>query len=323
MSPDPAVPYPIIEIQPDWVLEPEAMGSKDKFWFRGDDGPERLFKFPQRNTGQHWSEKIAAEVADHLGILHARVELALFPGVRGSGGRLPYFAPGLREFAWVQGSATESFARKGRELIHGNQILAGQVLGYNPSQRFRQSDHTLANIFLGLERAFVSADSAKHAKKWMADYLVLDALIGNTDRHHENWGILRKRTESGWQGMLAPTFDHASSLGRELVDDSAGKCRRRLLAEGRMAQYAEKAPGAIFWQATDKHGVSPLELVRRATALHPELFGPALKRLAKLDRAMLQGIVQRVPTDWMSELARDFAVELMCYTLEQLRRIAL
>lgn len=155
----------------------------------------------------------------------------------------------------------------------------------------------------------------------MADYLMLDALIGNTDRHHENWGILRKRTESGWQGMLAPTFDHASSLGRELVDDSAGKCRRHLLAEGRLAHYAEKAPGAIFWEATDRHGVSPLELVRRATALHPELFSHALKRLAKLDRATLQGIVQRVPTDWMSELARDFAVELMCYTLEQLRMI--
>jgi len=301
MTQAPANPYPIIEIQPDWVLEPEAMGSKDKFWFRDDDGPEWLFKFPQANTGQHWSEKIAAEVADQLDILHARVELALFQDVRGS--------------------ATESFARDGRELVHGNQVMAGSVLGYDPGKQFRQSDHTLENILLSLERIFLSADARKRAKEQLADYLVLDALIGNTDRHHENWGILRKRTESGWLGWMAPTFDHASSLGRELVDDSAGKCRRRLLAEGRMAQYAEKAPGAIFWQATDKHGISPLELVRCAAALHPELFGPALKRLVKLDRATLQGIVRRVPIDWMSELARDFAVELMCYTLEQLRRI--
>ncbi|MDZ4252077.1 MAG: HipA domain-containing protein [Sulfuritalea sp.] len=172
-----------------------------------------------------------------------------------------------------------------------------------------------------LERIFLSADARKRAKEQLADYLVLDALIGNTDRHHENWGVLRKRTERGWQGMLAPTFDHASSLGRELVDDSAGKCRRRLLAEGRLANYAERAPGAIFWQATDKHGISPLELVRRAAALHPELFGAALKRMEKLNRATLQVIVQRVPLDWMSELARNFAIELMCYTLEQLRRI--
>jgi HipA-like protein len=253
------------------------------------------------NTGQHWSEKIAAEVADRLDILHARVELAVFMGVRGT--------------------ATESFAREGRELYHGNQIMAGYVLDYDPGKRFGHSEHTLENIFLALERAFASEDGGRRAKETMAEYLVLDALIGNTDRHHENWGILRKRTKGGWLGMLAPTFDHASSLGRELVDDSAGKCRRRLLAEGRLAQYAEKAPGAIFWHGDDKHGISPLELVRRASALYPELFGPALNGLEKLDRGLLREIVQRVPADWISELARDFAVELMCYTLEQLRKI--
>lgn len=141
MTQTPAAPYLIKEIQPDWVLEAEAMGSKDKFWFRGDDGPEWLFKFPQPNTGQHWSEKIAAEVADQLDILHARVELAFFQGVRGSGDRRPYSSPGLMKFAWVRGSATESFAREGRELVHGNQILAGQVLGYNPSQRSAIGSH--------------------------------------------------------------------------------------------------------------------------------------------------------------------------------------
>ncbi len=28
--------YPIFEIRPEWVLEPEAMGSKEKFWYRSD-----------------------------------------------------------------------------------------------------------------------------------------------------------------------------------------------------------------------------------------------------------------------------------------------
>lgn len=297
----PQADYYVIEIQPDWVLEPEAMGSKDKFWFHGEPGPEWLFKYPQPNTGQHWSEKIAAEVADRLDFLHARVELAVFQRTRGS--------------------ATESFAREGRELYHGNQIMAGHVLGYDPGKTFGHSGHTLENIFLAMERSFASEDGARRAKERIAEYLVLDALIGNTDRHHENWGILRKRTEGGWFGALAPTFDHASSLGRELVDDSAGKCRRRLLAEGRLAQYAEKAPGAIFWRADNRHGTSPLELVRRASALHPGLFGPALKALEKLDRGALWEIVARVPADWMSDLAQKFAVELMCYTLEQLRKI--
>ena len=105
-------PYPIVKVEPQWVLETEAMGSKDKFWFRrpGPGEGDWLFKYPQPNTGQHWAEKIAAEVAAKLGIFHAVVELAIFQNERGS--------------------ATESFARVGRELFHGNQALRGKVLQF-------------------------------------------------------------------------------------------------------------------------------------------------------------------------------------------------
>ncbi len=295
-------PYPIFEIEPEWVLEPEGMGSKEKFWYRAKDGePEWLFKFPQENTGQHWSEKIAAEVARCMDVLHARVELAVFQGVRGS--------------------ATESFARDGRNLFHGNQMLAGKVLGYDHTKKFRQSDHTLENIFTAIERTFTTPEGRRKAKVRMAEYILLDAVIGNTDRHHENWGILRKRVGDKWQGLLAPTFDHASSLGRELLDVSEAKCRKRLLAEGRVGDYSEKAPGAIFWDKADKRGLSPLNLVRRAALLHPDLFKTALARVGRLNRSLLTGISAQVPEGWMTPLAREFAVELMCYNVEELKKL--
>jgi hypothetical protein len=296
--------YPILLIQPEWVLEDEAMGSKQKFWFRRlDDGADWLFKYPQPNTDQHWAEKIAAEIAEELEILHAKVELALFDGVRGS--------------------ATESFAREGRELYHGNQVLAGQVLGYDPAKKFRQSSHTMANIFAALNRVFRRPETATAAKIRIADYLVLDALIGNTDRHHENWGILVKRTPRGMTGIVAPSFDHASSLGRELLDDTRGKCRLRILKENRIGPYAENAPGAIYWDEGDNRAVSPLELVRRAARLHPDLFRRAFALLDKLERASLERIVARIPEGWMSDAARQFAIELTCYNLKQLKEIAL
>lgn len=295
--------YSIFEILPEWVLEKEAMGSKDKFWYRAKDGePEWLFKFPQPNTGQHWAEKIAAEVARCMDVLHGVVELAVFQGTRGS--------------------ATESFARAGRNLFHGNQMLAGKVLGYDPSKEFRQCDHTLENILLAVERTFTKDEGRHRAKVQLAGYFVLDAVIGNTDRHHENWGILLRRVGDGWQGWVAPTFDHASSLGRELLDGGEGKSRKRILEQRRIGQYAEKAPGAIFWDKNDRRGVSPLELIRRAAPLHPDLFKSGLAKLAKLERPLLEGIVERVPRDWMTPLAREFAVALMCYNVEELRKIA-
>lgn len=297
-------PYKVLTIQPEWVLEPEALGSKEKFWCRW---PEKkvswLFKYCQPNTGQHWAEKIAAEIADILGILHADVELALFKGERGS--------------------LSKSFARRGRSLFHGNQILAGKVFGYKPDRRFRQSDHTLANIFRALELGFVTPESARKAKAQLAGYLVLDALIGNTDRHHENWGILLRMTRGGWEGIVAPTFDHASSLGRELLDQGQGKSRQRLLDLKKVGGYVEKARGAIFWDAEDPHGLSPLELVRRSSRQDVQLFATPLRRLDRLDRTSIESIVNRVPDDWMTPVARQFAVELMCYSLKELQEILL
>ena len=106
------------------------------------------------------------------------------------------------------------------------------------------------------------------------------------------------------------------------MDEGAGRSRERVLKEGRLAQYAEKARGAIYWEATDRRGVSPLELVRRAAIMHPGLFDRALRRLTRIDRAALEYVVTRVPEGWMSGLSRTFAVELMCYTLQELMRIA-
>jgi hypothetical protein len=48
---------------------------------------------------------------------------------------------------------------------------------------------------------------------------MLDALIGNTDRHHENWGLVLQGTSDHQDLRLAPTFDHASSLGRNETDE--------------------------------------------------------------------------------------------------------
>ena len=45
--------YPILQIQPEWVLEPEDMGNKEKFWYRppGENQVDCLFKRPRPGTG--------------------------------------------------------------------------------------------------------------------------------------------------------------------------------------------------------------------------------------------------------------------------------
>ena len=290
--------FPICKVQPQWVLDDEAMGTKSKFWYREPGvGVEWLFKYPQENTGQHWAEKLAAEAADILHIPHGRIELAEFEG--------------------TYGSATESFAREGRELRHGNEVLATTVFDYDPKQRFRQSRHTLDNIWSALDSVFLRPESARRAKLRFAEYAMLDALIGNTDRHHENWGLLVRRVGDGFRGFLAPSFDHASSLGRELLDER----RDKLLAAGRVGDYSERGRGGVYWAEHEIPGPSPLALIRRATDRYPEFFHPGLAKLKHLREGDFETLVGRVPAAWMSSSAREFAIALMNYNLAQLRGI--
>lgn len=292
-------PYPVAMIEPIWAREQEDMGSKPKFWYSDDSDRRWLFKIPRRGTGEHWAEKIAAEVAATLNIAHARVELAQFNRRRGS--------------------ATESFARRrSRYLYHGNQLLARIFSNnYDPDKTFQNSSHTLRNIWLALDVVF--RKTANRAKENITEYLVLDALIGNTDRHHENWALLRRPVMNRWKWFVAPSYDHASSLGRELPNER----RNRLLAEERVGRYSEKARGGIYWSEGDRHAPSPLELVRQAHEYYPTLFAPALRKLEKMGDDAMTDIVSRIPEDWMTPSSRTFALELMRYNMNQLRRLGL
>ena len=288
-------PYPIIEVKPEWIVNPEDMGTKKKVWYHEPGNKTKwLFKHPRPNTGEHWAEKIAAEVASGIGVNHAKVELA--------------------EFQDTRGSVTESFARGGRILWHGNQILEIAIGGYSLEKEFRSSQHTLENILKVMKNFFVKPETARRAEQTIAEYMVLDALIGNTDRHHENWGILAQRKSNDWGMFVAPSFDHASSLGRELLD----KRRNQYLEENRIGDYVEKGRGAIYWTENEHRAPSPLELVRRATHKYPEFFHSIGMKLAKIDEHIFEQRVNQIPSDWMSQSERKFAIALMRYNYAQL-----
>ena len=292
-------PYPITRIQPGWLPVREHMGTKRKFWYHDPrDQTDWLFKYPRPNTGEHWAEKIAAEVAARLGIPCARVELAADDGHRGS--------------------TSQSFLSGSEELVHGNQLLKWTLERYDPDLRFGQSHHSLGNIWRCLDRLFVEADAAEVAKRTFAEYLVLDAVIGNTDRHHENWGLVRERHGDGWVGRLAPSFDHASSLGRELLD---GKRTGRLEAES-VDAYVVRGRGAIYFDADQERAPGPLELVRHTLpTLLPYIARP-LRRLATLRDSHVLEIVHRIPGHWMSRPARDFAATLIRHSRDCLLDLA-
>lgn len=291
--------FPIVRIADEAREDTEQLGSKPKFWVLLGD-KRWLFKEARPGTGEDWAEKAAAEVAGAIGVRAATVELAEFAGRRGCISL---------NFVDVQG---------GEALVHGNEILAMRVTGYDKSKTFRQSDHTLDNIETAI-RSLFGPERANGALTELASYMVLDALIGNSDRHHENWGLLfRVRTVSDTPALsVAPSFDHASFLGRELRDER----RNDLIVGNRIGWYVGKGRGGIFRNPQDRHGENPLRLVQDAARAYPSFFRPALDRIAALDPSEVRRIVDALPDERASQSAKRFAEAVMLSTRASLIEI--
>lgn len=137
-------------------------------------------------------------------------------------------------------------------------------------------------------------------------YLMLDALIGNTDRHHENWGII---TSPGRRKRLAPTYDHASSLGREL-NDTKRAARLGDSGRGTVASYASNSTSA-FWSDLGKRRITPTEALLAAGRIRPRALAAWQNRLGSLPPHTLRSIVDRVPDARLSPMGKKFTFEFL------------
>jgi hypothetical protein len=135
---------------------------------------------------------------------------------------------------------------------------------------------------------------------------MLDALIGNQDRHDENWGII---TVDGAQ-FLQPTFDHASSLGRN-ESDVARVDRLTTRDKNRaMSAYVERARSALY-SATSTRPLSTLEAFVSGARYDMPAARYWQVRLAGLDDASIYDVIWRVDQERMSGAAKQFAFEML------------
>ncbi|MEO5731061.1 MAG: hypothetical protein ABI134_22360 [Byssovorax sp.] len=135
-------------------------------------------------------------------------------------------------------------------------------------------------------------------------YLLLDAVVVNCDRHHENWGVLQL---AGGVRRLAPSYDHASSLGRELVDEE--RQARLMTRDPRYSveHYVRRARSGFYAHAADKKALHPTDAFFRAVKQRPEPGALWLARLDALGEDGLEKITASVPASAITEPGRAFA----------------
>ena len=287
--------FPIINVSSDASTQLEQLGTKAKFWYWSGDGRRMLFKEGRPGTGENWSEKVCCEIARQLGLPHAEYDLALWRDRKGV--------------------ASPSLVPEGDRLILGNELLVRFFDKYETTVRYRASQHTLRRAAAALQHPSIEVPIGWHRPPEMTSavsvfvgYLLLDALVGNQDRHHENWGLIIS-TEGGLS--LAPTFDHASSLGRNETDENRNE---RLTTKDKghsMEAYVERARSGLYETHTSKRSMTTLGAFMEGAKIDSIAGRYWLERLVALQPHEFREILDQIPDDWISPTARNFAFAML------------
>lgn len=182
----------------------EFLGTKPKQWLWSPTGGRWLWKQStmQRDRrhgefrkGDDWSEVVASQLGRRLGVPVAEVRLA----------------SRCDDLGVISRSV---LADENESLVHGNELLSEAGITTTRKDRLGYTLDAIAEVLGGVEPPAGTVEIGG-GFEWFVGYLVLDALVGNTDRHQDNWAVIRRRAAS----RLSPSFDHASCLGFQISDD--------------------------------------------------------------------------------------------------------
>jgi len=291
-------PYRIHQIDANLSEDLEQLGTKPKFWFT-HERRRTLFKADNRETGEDWAEVIAAGICDLLGLPHVPYELA-----HDSQNNLP-------------GVVCPNIAAKPLTLLLGNQLMVESDPDYpaGDEKTYGVRQHTVSVV----AKVLKTLDPPPANGSWQPEgvcssavdvfigYVMLDTLIANQDRHHQNWGALRE----GKRSWLAPTFDHGAGLARNEPDV---KRRRRLDAGDRQRQmeaFAKRAKSGFYSSIEDSRTLRSHDCFAKWRNIDEAAADFWLERLSRLQVEQFSDLIDRVPETRMTPSAKEFTLELL------------
>lgn len=140
-----------------------------------------------------------------------------------------------------------------------------------------------------ISRTFVDREDAV---SWWAHAIAFDAMIGNADRHPENWGFLFRLGEHQkaiWE--MAPLFDNGTSLGYEIQEANIPA----MLDPVRLSAYVNRGTHHCSWKLTDDRPGPHFELCTQFLAAHQNA-GISMENVIRFAWPQIEAIV----TDCMS-----------------------
>lgn len=127
-------------------------------------------------------------------------------------------------------------------------LLGGDVLqNIQPTfDRKLGEMHNIQDIIVMMELLVKNELMENVWKQWLVNMLLFDALIGNTDRHQDNWGLVISSINLHFPIRLSPFFDNGTSLGHERFPGRIGNWSSKQYDE-----YIIKGKHHVKWSLTD------------------------------------------------------------------------
>ena len=306
--------YSIVNIS-GWPHENKNVsGSKEKRWYRSLESNQlALFKLPisltsinstheNESTGEAWSEKICSEIGKHIGFSTHDVDLGALSIDNEAEEYYGIKRENITNDNRIFGALCWSFLNESRDsLVEGADMIMDFDETYDRNNL--QGKREIYNFDL-LYRLFYENGFLDSLFKM----IIFDTLIGNTDRHQDNFGVIRNE-ETGIR-KFAPFYDNSSSLGRELPER---RIKLMLKDESMFTSYiyGKKSSTLIRWgNSWTPKKLNILEFFENVRSLHPEI-NTYLTNISTLTDEIIEKIIFEVPQIVMSELQKELVIKIL------------
>jgi len=197
------------------------------------------------------------------------------------------------------------FLRPGEILNHGAEILGGYLADRDfvegvSVQRAERELFTFQVFRTAIEASF--PDHHEDLIRGFVRMLGFDALVGNQDRHFNNWGVITHTTGLGVP-RFAPIYDTARGLFWNDTESSLVKYKDPQSLEA----YVRRSKPLIGWDGWNKSELTQFQLVECLGGLDMR-YWRLLEELGKQATASVsacEGMIDAEFGDLLSDMRRD------------------
>lgn len=209
----------------------------------------------QRHPDQYWSEIIAFKIGRLMGVSIPPAFVAI-NSETGEPGSI---------IEWYTGYDTEKFER----VSQGGDHMQDMIENYD---RDKGKQHNLHSLIVFSKLLSTHLFLEHDWKVYWGLCLCFDALIGNTDRHQDNWEIIWGEKSS----RFSPYFDNGTSLGHEIFPN---KFNRMVQDETMLSAYINRGCHHMKWSLNDEKRLPLIGGVVRYCSKYPEVIPVLLDKL--------------------------------------------